>query len=171
MITIKAKGLAETLANIKALPRKMQREIEFSIHEAARLMVRNAKRDAPVDQSILRSEITEFKFRELTWKVVSQAGHSGFVEFGTKSRVQIPAGLEEEAAKIKGQKNQSSLGAKEAIFQWCKRHNIEQSAWYPIYLSIMAKGIHPRPFFFKQIAIIEPMLIKQVTAIVNEQRL
>lgn len=171
MITIKAKGLAETLANIKALPKTLQRKIEAEVGLAAKQMVRNAKRDAPVDQSILRSEITEFKFRELTWKVVSQAAHSGYVEFGTKSRVQIPAGLEEEAAKIKAQKSQSSLGAKEAIFLWCKRHGIEQKAWYPIYISIMAKGIHPRPFFFKQIAVIEPILVKQITAIVNEQRL
>lgn len=171
MITVKAKGLSEMVANIKVLPKKLQKEIEFEIQDSARRMVKNAVKDAPVDQGILRKEIGEFKFKELTWMVVSQAAYSGFIEFGTKTRVRIPPGLEDEAAKIKAQKGIGSLSAKEAIFNWCSRNGIEKSAWYPIYIAIMVRGIHPKPFFFKQIAIEEPVLIKKVQAVINEQRL
>lgn len=170
MITVKAKGFAQELAKLRALPKKAQREIEAEIQDSARQMVQQAKRDAPKDQGILVNEITEYKLRDLTWRVVSNADHSEYVEFGTKSKVRIPEGLTDYSKEVTKEKT-SSLTAKEAIFNWCKRQGIEPRAWYAIYIAIMSKGIAPRPFFFKQIAVIEPRLKQNIQRIVNEQRL
>lgn len=148
------------------MPVKLTNEIDTEIEEAVAEMQDRAVRDAPVDQGILRGEITRKDEGELTWSLISQALHSPYIEFGTKLYVQVPPGLEDEAAKFRGS-SQSSLSAKEAIFLWCKRHGIEERLWYQIFLSIMTKGIKPRPFFFKQLNIVKPKLIDRLNKLLS----
>lgn len=170
MIKARVKGLDATIRNAKNLSGNIKKKIEAEIQDGARLVVRNAKRDAPKDQGILVNEITEFKVKDFSWRIVSGAGHSEWVEFGTRTKYRIPQGLEDYSREVvKEQK--SSLGAKEAIFAWCKRQGIEPQAWYPIYIAIMTKGIAPRPFFFKQVAVVEPVLIRNIQNVINEQRI
>ena len=83
--------------------------------------------------------------------LVSRAEWSAFVEFGTRLKVSIPAGLEQEAAAAQVKTGGSSGRAKELIFAWCARKGIEQKFWYPIFVQIMTEGISPHPFFFKQL--------------------
>lgn len=125
-------------------------EVDAEIGTSIKVMEQGAKRDAPVDQGLLRNEISSQQERPLVWSLVSQASYSAYVEFGTRSNVQIPPGLEAEAAAARGSTG-GTLGAKEAIFAWCRRHGIEQKFWYPIFIKIMVQGIRPHPFFFKQL--------------------
>lgn len=165
--TFKLKGFEQLQRRLKELPKELQNKVAGELEDGAKRMVQGAKRDAPGDQGLLRGEITHFAVGPLTFMVVSGADYSGYVEFGTRSRVQIPAGLEEYAAEVKLQKGISSLSAKEAIYGWCKRKGIDPKLWFPIYRSLMTKGMHPHPFFFKQLARVEPEIIKNVQRILD----
>lgn len=171
MVTVKVKGVEATLKSIRSLPQKLEKKLDSVIGVNVREMERNAKRDAPKDQGLLVNEITTKRVAPLRWTLVSQALYSAYIEFGTKTKVRIPAGLQDEAAKAKAQVNATTLGVKEAIFNWCERSGIEQRLWYPIFLSIMIKGIKPHPFFFKQGDRQAPIIEKDIQQAVNEERL
>lgn len=126
------------------------KEVDAEIGASVKVMEQGAKRDAPVDQGLLRNEISSFQDKPLEWSLVSQASYSAFVEFGTRLKVSIPAGLEQEAAAARGSTGGTG-GAKELIFAWCARKGIERKFWYPIFVQIMTEGISPHPFFFKQL--------------------
>ncbi len=160
-------GLKELQDKLKRMPAEIREEIGAKIQDAAGKWVKQAKRDAPGDTGFLRTEISAAKVGELSWEVVSGSSYAGYVEFGTRSRVQIPAGLEEVANEVKARSGQTSVGAKEAIYEWCRRKGIEENLWWPIFISLMTKGMKPHPYFFKQRATIEPELIKNVEQILK----
>lgn len=147
---------------IKEVPGEVDAELQVAANE-----IRSAAiRDAPADQGLLRSEI-QVTGSALSWGVFSNALYSGYVEFGTKSNVQIPAGLQGIAAELRGS-GTSSIKAKEAIYAWCQRKGIEKRLWYPIFIKIMVQGIKPHPFFFKQLEPAQKKLIKNIENILKQ---
>lgn len=165
----KITGLKETQAKFNALPARLKIEIKAEIQNSANEWVGLAKRDAAQngDTGTLIREISSLQVGELTWEVVSGANYAGYVEFGTRSRVEIPTGLEAVASEVQAQKTSTSVSAKEAIFAWCKRKGIDEKLWYPIFISLMTKGMHAHPYFFKQRAIIEPQLRQRIDQILK----
>jgi hypothetical protein len=143
MITVDLQGFDTIAERLKTASETVFKEVDAEIGATTQDMVALAKRNAPKDQGLLSGEISSFQERPLRWAFVSQASYSAFVEFGTKSNVRIPAGLESFAGSFKGG-FQSSLSAKEAIFEWCRRHGIERRAWYAIFIKIMTKGVSGR---------------------------
>ncbi len=103
---------------------------------------------APVDLGQLRSSIGYDKptVKVNTAFIFSNAPYSAFVEFGTGARVKVPAGFETIAAEFKGKKGGNFSSFLEQIRQWCKSHGIDEKAAYPIAVSILRKGLQPRPF-------------------------
>ncbi len=158
-------GLDQFKQDIATASDKILAEVDGEIGASMKVMEQGAKRDAPRDQGLLANEISSFQDKPLRWSLVSQASYSAFVEFGTKSHVSIPPGLEAEAAKFRGQTAGGTLGAKQAIFQWCARHGIDKKFWYPIFVKIMVTGIRPHPFFFRQLQDEQPRLIERLKAI------
>lgn len=167
-ITVKVKGLSQLLRDLDKMPKQIQDGVAGELEAGAKAMVLGAKRDAPGDQGILKGEISYYPTGPLTFTVVSNALYSGYVEFGTKTKVQIPPGLEDVAAEVRAQPNASSLSAKEAIFLWCKRKGVEPKAWYPIYITLMVKGMRAHPFFIKQLNAQEDKIIKNVQNVLND---
>lgn len=152
----------ELLARLRAAPQKITAVVSAELQDGAQAIEAEAKQRAPGDQGFLRNMITSIKLDPLNWEVVSGAAYSPYVEFGTGAKVDIPAGLEEYAATFKGAGAPSNLSAKEAIFAWCERKGIDKSAWYAIYISVMANGIYPHPFFFPAANRITPIIIDRV---------
>jgi hypothetical protein len=148
--TFDIEGIDTIQERLAAASEVVFKEVDAEIGASVKVMEQGAKRDAPVDQGLLRNEISSQQERPLVWSLISQASYSAFIEFGTRSQVQIPPGLEAEAAAARGSTG-GTLGAKQAIFQWCARHGIEQKFWYAIFVKIMVRGIRPHPFFFKQL--------------------
>ena len=161
-VTAKIEGLSSLLKGVKSYPEKVKQMISAELLDSAQSMANGAASDAPTDQGLLKNEITVNTIDDLNYEVVSQADYSPYVEFGTRSKVNIPAGLEEVAAQFKGGTGGTKEDAKEAIYAWCKRKGIPEDAWFSIYRSIMVKGVTPHPFFFKQIAKEKPNLIKNI---------
>lgn len=162
---IQIKGISELLARLKAAPANLTAAISAELQDGAQAIAAEAKQRAPADQGILRNEIGASKTNDLSFQVFSGASYSPFLEFGTLSKVDIPAGLEEYAAQFKSGGLTgvgSSLTLKEAIFAWCSRQGIDEKLWYPIYVSIAVNGIHPQPFFFPAVDRQSPIIVKRV---------
>lgn len=167
---IQIQGMDALLARLKNIPGKVTGAVKAKLADGARSIAAEAKQRAPADQSILRNEIGASPLDYLHYQVFSGAEYSPFVEFGTLSKVSIPAGLEDYAAQFKagGYSEPSGLSFKEAIFEWCRRHSIDEKLWYAIYVSIGINGIEPQPFFFPAVAHQTPIIIDNVAKAVEE---
>lgn len=147
-VSIDVRGLKELKKKLGKIPQNVSDEVDGVMALAANDYVNRAVADAPADQGILRNEISSYKEKDLTYVVVSGAEWSAFIEFGTRSRVQVPSDLTTYAAQFKGG-SVSGRDAKQKIYDWCKRVGIPEEAWWSVFINVMTLGIHPHPFFFK----------------------
>ena len=145
--TIKVEGLAELQKRLGKIPENLANEVDVVLDLAANDFVNGAVEAAPVDREELRQKISSKRNGLMNYEVVSAAPYSAYIEFGTRSRVQVPSDLQTYASQFKGG---GQGDAKQAIFEWCRRVGIAQEMWYPIFIKIMTVGINPHPFFFIQ---------------------
>jgi hypothetical protein len=94
--------------------------------------------------SIAKTEATIQLNRSL---IFSNAPYSAYVEFGTGTKVKIPAGFESLAAKYRGKGGGSIDNLLDNIRDWCKKKGIDEKLAYPIAVSILRTGIKPQPYF------------------------
>ena len=141
MITLNVIGLNETLAKLGQLPKEIEQEVSAVLESGAQLFVRNAKRDAPVNFGVLRNEISYFKENPLSFNVVSGAHYSPYLEWGTITKVSVPAELADYAIQFKGK-------------------GIRKNG-----------GIYPRPFFFRQISPTEKYLNEAIPKVLDQIKL
>lgn len=177
-------GLTGLKTKLKSFPATLKAEIDAELHASAATIERNAKRDAPVDIGGLRQGISANKLGELEYEVVSAARYSAYVEFGTRTKVRIPAGYEEYAKQFQG-KAAGGGGLDEFflnILEWVqhkgivsktrgsqsKKDNAAFDAAYAIFLSILKNGINPHPFFIPNVEKERPELIKRIKKIVTD---
>lgn len=146
--TIKISGLDKALKKVNGMAPAISQMADMEMDAACEVFVGRAVSDAPVDQGQLRSGISKNKVGFIHYEVVSAAEHSAAMEFGTRTRVVIPAELSAYASQFKGMKG--SGDAKRKIYEWCKRVGIEPKFWFSIFKKIMTVGVNPHPFFFKQ---------------------
>lgn len=164
---IKLDGYESLMKALKELPEEKLQEVEDEFEAAAYMIETLAKQYAPKDQGQIANSISNRKTGPITFEVVVQKSYAPFVEFGTKSKVQIPAELQAVAAQYRnGQRNGGSM--KKAIYDWAKRKGIPKERWYVIYRSILVNGIRPHPFFFRSFFQVRPKLIKRITDIMNQ---
>lgn len=138
-------------------------EVEFSAERWSEL----SQQAAPRDQGRLAQGIHSAKVNDLEWNVLSNAVYSPYLEFGTKSKTVIPAGLESYAAQFKGTTGQK--GAREAIYAWMNRVGIPKERQWIVFVSIMRTGIRAHPFLFIQEPIIEKEFIEHLQNIVDTE--
>jgi hypothetical protein len=120
--------------------------------------VDRAQDAAPINVGVLKGQITSTQLAEMDWKVTSGADYSAFIEFGTRSRVQVPADLAQYAQQFKG--GNGGGDAKTAIYEWCRLKGIDEKNWWWIFIKIMTVGINPHPFFFIQREPVYKQLVK-----------
>lgn len=170
-IKITIAGLPELITRVSEMPEHVQNEVEGEIIDSVLRINGMQRRKAPVDQGGLRRGIGFNRVQsehEAFFEIYSNAEQSGYIEFGTRLRVSVPANLAGIAEPMQGAGISSRLKAKEAIYAWCKRKGIEKRAWYPIFIAIMRVGIIPNPFFFQPFFDESPKLLKRIEDIVNE---
>ena len=163
--TVEIKGLRELTAQFDKLPEKLQKETAAVLENGAKTWVGKAKRDAPKDMGRLAQGISYFKSGALAYTVVSSAEYSPYVEWGTKSKVQVPAEVAEYAAQFRGGKGTGN--AKEMIYLWMERVGIPKERQWIVFISIVVNGIKPHPFFFKQMQQVRQQVEQQITQVVN----
>ena len=99
---INIKGLKELQDKMAKMPEVLEKRVNGIIEDVAKVFVRNAKKDAPVDMGVLRNSITYYKNGKLSFTIVSGAKYSPYLEFGTITKVSVPTELAAYAAQFKG---------------------------------------------------------------------
>lgn len=154
-------------AKLQNLPKVVMAEIDREIEDSADHWVELAKKDAPVDQGRLRNEIRAVEKGSHTYEIISGVEYSAYVEWGTKTKVKVPADIAGYAAQFRG--GTGAGNAKEMIYAWMKRVGIPESAQYWVFISIIVTGINPHPYFFIQRPIVEKELIANISRILNSE--
>lgn len=149
----------------------MVKEIEAKtpliLEDHARRINYQQKRKSPVNYGFLRQN-NGFTINGQKAEIFNNAEYAPFVEFGTKTKVKVPAGFEKMANEFKGKKG-SFEEFKEDIKEWCRRKGIEDM-WYPVMLKILRVGINPQPFFIQPFLEGKEKYLKDIKKLVNEVR-
>src|SRR5690606_29667210 len=112
-ISVKIKGLKEVEKLLgKQGQQRLLREISEEMEVKANEIRNKAKYKAPKDQSYLRGQI-KVDVKYLRWVIVALAEYSGYMEFGTKTKVNVPPEMREEADKFR-----NSGGSKKSYEQF-----------------------------------------------------
>ena len=150
--TITIKGLNEALSKFDSLPGELETELDAIAQDAALLWEERAKNDAPVDYGFLRGHLTVNQLGPAHYEVVSGADYSAYIEWGTKTKVDVPADLTEYAAQFK---TQGPKGGFAAIKAWAARKGLAPEIIDLIAASVIRRGVTPHPFFFIQQPVVE----------------
>lgn len=155
-------GLDKVLKFFGKLPPQAQKELKAEVQFLAEEIKNAAQKDAPTDEGALKGRITTKNVGLIGSDVNAQAGYAGYQEFGTKSKVKIPAGLEDVAAAIRGS-SPSQANPVEALMGWVERKGIAtngkrsrsrnalqaiKSTAFAIWRHIKRFGIKAQPFFY-----------------------
>lgn len=165
--TITLTGWKEFEVKCRNMPKILQDEVGGEVRYAAEEWAEFAKRDAPKDMGFLAGGIDAKHIAPMESEVTSSAEYSAYMEWGTKSRVQVPGDLAAYAATFKGKGGGGNM--KKFIFAWCERKGIQRNLWFPIFLSIVRKGVHAHPFFFIQVPVVEKLLMGNIQKILNTE--
>ena len=174
--TIRTTGIDELLKKLDKAPEKMRQLVDGVFENTAKEFVARAKRDAPKDTGFLTGEISYRRDGNMKFNIFSGSRYAGYLEFGTKRNFRPIPGYEKEAAELRELSTGTAEEAIENITKWVRRKGIrfesankyksgkkkgqnrlltiEQTAWI-IWHFININGIKPQPYFFKQVAIAE----------------
>lgn len=186
MFKIKTTGFDDLLKKLEIAPKKVIELVDGVFENTSKEFVGRAKREAPKDTGFLTGEISYNREKDMRFNIFSGSRYAGYLEFGTKKNYTPIPGFEKEASEIRGMGGGGSAAeAIENITQWVKRKGIrfesagktksgkvrlltiEQTAWI-IWHFININGIKPQPYFFKQVAIAEGQLDKDLKQIADE---
>lgn len=171
MFKVKIEGLNGVKAQFAAASSKLTSIVDSELEAASKEWVTLAKRDAPADQCALLGAISSYSAGTLRYEIVAQKFYAPFMEFGTKGKYKPIPGTENIAAEFKGYKGGDIAELLRFIGLWCKRKGIEETAAWPIAMSILKNGINPHPFFFKQQAIVWPKMLQRITRRIENSKL
>lgn len=174
MFKVNTIGLDQFRGQIESAKKVIQAEVSAEIQTAAMEFEGLAKRSASDfgDRGTLRQSIGHRQIDAFNYEVFVGTFYAPFIEFGTKSKARVPAGLEDVAAQFRGQKGSGALSLIEAIKGWVKRKGIASGkeldrVAFVIARSIYRNGISPRPFFYKHITPVRTKLFSRLQTILS----
>lgn len=107
MNSLKVKGLSDALRSLDSYKVDVLKKVESELQGTAMEIVADAKTNASsrgaVDKGNLVQSIAITKDAPFDKTIRSNANYSAYVEFGTGTLVDVPAGLEDYAKQFKGQ--------------------------------------------------------------------
>lgn len=169
MITaqVNKKDLTRVLNKLESASKEIRVKGEIELERSARKIEAQAKRNAPTGVSNRLKTSIDVRGSKLEREVYTDVKYAPYVEFGTKSKVDIPPGLEGYAMQFKGKKNGSYEDLEKNIKLWAKRKRIPEEAVYPIIKSILHKGTKAQPFLFPAFFAEQPQLIKRLKKVLR----
>lgn len=148
MGSVTIKGLASTIAELRAYGKDIDKMIDAETEAIAFQIETDAKKLSPKNFGKLAQSISHSKPKELQRKVTVNELYGAYMEFGTGSKVNVPAEFQQMANNFKGKKQGSWKEGLEAIKVWCRAKGIPEAAAYPIFAKILGAGINPQPFLY-----------------------
>lgn len=169
MITaqVNKKDLTRVLNKLESASKEIRVKGEFELERSARKIEAQAKRNVPTGVSNRLKTSIDVRGSKLEREVYTDVKYAPYVEFGTKSKVEIPPGLEGYAMQFKGKKGGSYEDLEKNIKLWAKRKRIPEEAVYPIIKSILHKGTKAQPFLFPAFFAEQPQLIKRLKKVLR----
>jgi HK97 gp10 family phage protein len=148
-MSIKVQGLDKAIKALEKYDREVVADTVKAMNTAMINVHSEAVRKAPTNDGRLKSSIvmTRAKQSDLTSKVIVNANYAPYVEFGTKSKVDIPQGLEQYALQFKASGG-NFADLLDSIELWARKKGIPQEAAYPIARKIANEGVSAQPFLF-----------------------
>ena len=142
------KGLASTIAELRKFGEKAEKLINAETQAIAIQIETDAKKLAPKNFGKLAQSISRLKVKPALYKVTVNELYGVYLEFGTGTKVNVPAEFADMANTFKGKKQGTFKQGLEAIKVWCKAKGIPVEAAYPIFAKILGAGINPQPFLY-----------------------
>lgn len=169
MITaqVNTKDLQNALKKLESASKEIRVKGEIAIEASARNIQKKAKNNAPTGASNFLKDSVDVRGSKLEREVFTDMKYAPFVEFGTKSKVDIPAGLEGYAMQFKGSGGGSFKDFEKSIKRWAQLKGIPEEAVYPIMKSILHKGTKAQPFLFPAFFEEQPKLIKKLKKVIR----
>lgn len=193
LFTLNVQGISQFTKKLNSLPANLQKQVVGEIEDSARKINGKQIKLVPVDEGGLKQGIGYKKATPLSYELFSSKHYSPFREFGTKSRKQIPAELQDYAKQFnlkgpnigfdaffliilewvrrKGIAGRFSTKTKKRVGNKGKQLEEDFDVAWPIALSILRKGTHPKPFFFQPFFDERKTLVEQVRKIVEDIKL
>jgi HK97 gp10 family phage protein len=161
MITaqVNTKDLQRVLRKLEDAESQIRKNGEVAIEASARKIESQAKRNAPTGVSNRLKASIDVRGSKLEREVFTDVKYAPFVEFGTKSKVDIPPGLEGYAMQFKD--------FEASIKRWAQLKGIPEEAVYPIMKSILHNGTKAQPFLFPAFFAEQPQLIKKLKKVIR----
>lgn len=145
--SVNIKGLKELQKKLdKQGQKKLIKDISEELEISANVIRNKSINRVPKDQGFLSNSIT-VDGKDLKWIVDVGADYGAYQEFGTKTKVDVPAEMQSVANEFRNKK-MSYTKFKEAIAAWMGRKGIPEGAVYPIMAKILKIGIEPKPFLY-----------------------
>ena len=142
------KGIGSTISELRKFGEKAEKLIDAETQAIAFQIEEDAKKLAPKNFGKLAQSISHLKVKPALYKVTVNELYGAYMEFGTGSKVSVPAEFKEMASSFKGKKIGTFKQALESIKVWCKSKGIDDKAAYPILAKILGAGINPQPFLY-----------------------
>lgn len=136
----------EVLNYIQQQANHLLRDVDREAKASAMTIVRDAKTNAPASHGALKRAINWRKIGDMQYEITVDVDYAAYVEFGTRSNVQIPQGWEQVAEQARGTGRIGNMTARDAIYEWARRKGIDEQYWWSIYLRIMTDGLKPQPY-------------------------
>jgi HK97 gp10 family phage protein len=152
-MSIKVQGLDEAIRSLSKYSEEVQIDTAkamntsmLAVQSKAKLSVR---RNGTSNTGRLISSIKTIKAKkdDLVSITYSEVDYAPYVEFGTKTKVDIPAGLESYASQFKG-KSGGFDQLVEKISAWANNRGIPQENVKFIAMKIAKFGVKAQPFLF-----------------------
>lgn len=162
------KGISQTIAKLQAFGKDIEKKIDLELEAIAFQVEADAKKLAPKNFGKLAQSISHKKVKNLVWKVTVNEIYGAYLEFGTGTKVRVPAEFAEMAKSFQGKKGTGTFkDALEAIKVWCRSRGIDEKAAYPILAKILGAGVNAQPFLYPAYKKGEKDLLKNLEKLVK----
>lgn len=142
------KGINQVLKQLRKQGKDIERIIDAETQAIAFQIEKDAKTRAPKNFGKLAQSISTLKVEQSIYKITVNELYGGYMEFGTGTKVRVPAEFKDISASLKGQKQGTYKEGLESIRVWCRAKGIDEKFAYVIFAKILGAGIEPRPFLY-----------------------
>jgi HK97 gp10 family phage protein len=144
------KGIDQVIRELRAVGKDIEKQIDAQTAIIAMQISSDAKKLAPKNFGKLAQSISYEKVKESNYKVTVNEFYAPYMEFGTGTKVNVPAEFRDMAATFKGGKGNKGTYKQglESIRLWCRKKGIDEKFAYVIFASILGAGVNPKPFLY-----------------------
>lgn len=169
-MSIEVQGIEKLLKRVKNMSKEIGDEANTSLKKDGFEIEKNAKINAPRNDGILSASIHSDTVSYLNVEVGSNLVYAPYVEFGTKKKVEIPAGLESYASKFRGKGGGSFDDLLKSVSKWASQKGIPEQFHKIIAINIARDGVKAQPFLFPAYEKQKPKIVQNLKTIVDKKR-